>query len=118
MADSTEEGKTKFLDEKEPDRPLSRYNNLRLLLNQDSIPIIESWDPIELEELPEDRFYEVTAPLAHRPDLISKIYYGTEQLYWVIARVNGMVDPFAETTVGKKLRIPDRDNLFHTILGQ
>lgn len=111
-------GKTEFITSKEPNRPLSRYNKSRLLLNQDSIPILESWDPPDIPELPEDRFFEVRREHAHRPDLISLMFYGTEQLYWVIAYANQLIDPFAETVVGLKLRIPDRENLFNTVLAK
>jgi len=111
MAENTE-----FIENKDPNRPLSRYNKLRILLNEDDIPVLESWDPPEIPELAEDRFFEITAEFAHRLDLVSLMFYGTEQLYWVIAYANDMIDPIAETVVGVKLRIPDRENLFQTVL--
>jgi hypothetical protein len=113
---SEEGGRTKFLDNEDINRPLSRYNKIRLLIREDNIPIQESWDKVEIPELSEDRFFQVTRPFAHRPDIISLIHYGTEQLYWVIAFANGMIDPFAETITNKRLRIPDPDNLFTSVL--
>lgn len=123
MADSNpikedEQGKTVFLDNTEPSRPLSRYNNIRLLLNANRIPVQETWEMDEIEENERDRYFEVTAEFAHRPDLISLFFYGTEQLYWVIAFVNNMTEPFAQTRVGMRLRIPDRDTVFQTVLVQ
>ena len=111
-------GKTSFITSPEPNRPLSRYNRIRLLLNQNKIPIQESWDNPEIAEVAEDQYFVVTAPYAHRPDLISLKYYGISQLYWVIARANKMIDPFGETLVDKKLRIPDRDYVFQTVLAK
>jgi hypothetical protein len=111
-----EGGRTKFLEQQEITRPLSRYNGIRLLLTDGHIPIQETWDALDIPELEVDRYFEVTQEFAHRPDLISRKFYGTEQLYWVIAYVNDMVDAFAETYTGRRLRIPDRENVFETIL--
>jgi hypothetical protein len=111
-----EGGRTKFLDAQEITRPLSRYNGIRMLLTDNNIPIQETLDPFDIPELEEDRFFEVTQEFAHRPDLISLKFYGTLQLYWVIAYANDMIDAFAETYTGRRLRIPDRENVFQTIL--
>jgi hypothetical protein len=73
-------------------------------------------DKDTIEELASDRFFEVTREFAYRLDLISLKFYGTLYLYWVLARVNNLVDPFADTVVGLRLRIPDRENLFQKIL--
>lgn len=112
------QGKTVFIDSTEPNRPLSRYNNIRLLLNSDRIPVQETWEMEELVTSDRDQFFEVTAEYAHRPDLISLEFYGTEQLYWVIAFVNHMTEPFAQTLVGLRLRIPDRETIFQNMLVQ
>jgi hypothetical protein len=112
----TEDGKTVFIESTEPHRPLSRYNSLRLLLNDDRIPVLETWEMDEIATSSKDRYFEVTGEFAHRPDLVSLMFYGTEQLYWVIAWANEMTEPFAQTVVGKRLRIPDREIVFQTIL--
>lgn len=108
---------------KEPNRPLSRYNKIGLILTKDelrvsleAVAVQESWDPPSIPELPQDTFFEVGPAYINRPDLISLAVYGTEQLYWVIAYANKMTDPFAQTRQGLKLRIPDRENLFQSIL--
>lgn len=121
MADNKineEDGRTKFLEQQEITRPLSRYNGIRLLLTDDNVPVQETLDKISIPDLEEDRFFEVEQPFAHRPDLISLKFYGTEQLYWIIAYANDMVDAFAETHVGRRLRIPDRENVFESILSR
>jgi hypothetical protein len=109
-------GKTSFLENTDDNRPLSRYNKIRLYINNDGFPVQESWEIDEIEELASDRFFEVTREFAYRLDLISLKFYGTLYLYWVLARVNNLVDPFADTVVGLRLRIPDRENLFQKIL--
>src|SRR5574343_652701 len=38
--------------------------------------------------------------------LISELFYGTTHLWWVIASVNGIVDPLVGVSFGTKLRIP------------
>jgi len=110
------QGKTVFIENQEPNRPLSRYNGLRTLLNANRVPVMETWEMDEIEESEDDTYFEVTAEYAHRPDLISQIFYGSEQLYWVIAFVNLLTEPFAQTVVGKRLRIPSRENVFQAIL--
>jgi len=114
-----------YIENRDTNRTLSRYNHIKLLLTKNdivngipSVPIQESWDAPTITTLPQDRYVEVLPEWSHRPDLISLDCYGTEYLYWVIAYVNGMIDPFAETYIGRKLRIPDRDNLFHEVLAR
>lgn len=111
-------GRTLFVENTKPSQPLSRYNKIRMLLREDGIPVQETFDRPDIVTSSADRFFEVTQPFVNRPDLVSRLYYGTEQLYWVIALANDMIDPFIETTVGKQLRIPDRDTLFTTVLAR
>jgi len=118
-----EETEVRYIENKDPNRPLSRYNKIRFLLSAEdeyndipAYPIQETWDPPTIPILPQDRYVEVLPEWEHRPDLIAYTYYGNEQLYWVIAYANGLVDPFAETYIGRRLRIPDRENLFHDTL--
>lgn len=116
MADHSD--RTEFLRTEEPFQPLSRYNKTRLYLNKDNVPVQESWDPPVIPVLETDHYYEVVPETEHRPDLISLLFYGTEQLYWVIAYANGMVDPFAETRTRMRLRIPNSDYLFQNVLAK
>jgi hypothetical protein len=120
-----EEDTVKYIENKEPNRTLSRYNKIAFLLTKrdpfsssDPVAIQESWDPPTIPVLPNDHYVQVLPEWENRPDLISLEFYGTEQLYWVIAYVNGMTDPFAETYIGRRLRIPDRENLYHDVLAK
>lgn len=58
-----------------------------------------------------DQVYTVTQVGERRMDLISKLFYGTPHLWWAIAMVNDIQDPFAGTKFGTKLRIPTKARL-------
>jgi hypothetical protein len=51
-----------------------------------------------------DRICRVSGPLSDRIDLASAIYQGNPQLWWVMADLTGLVDPFTEVTTGTDLR--------------
>jgi Base plate wedge protein 53 len=42
-----------------------------------------------------------------RPDRVAQQYYQDSKLWWVIALVNGAVDPLGEFEIGRTIRIPD-----------
>jgi hypothetical protein len=104
-----------FITNPDTGRPTSRYNLIRLYVNQESRMVQESWDRYPIKDQPEDTFHEVKAPEAHRPDLLALTYYGDMNLYGIIAQANKMMEPFAETTVGKKLRIPNPTYVFQLL---
>jgi nucleoid-associated protein YgaU len=58
-----------------------------------------------------DSIYTVTLPAANRLDKISNFFYNTPLLWWAIAQVNNLVDPFLDIPVGTQLRIPQRSRL-------
>jgi len=43
---------------------------------------------------------------AHRPDLISNVFYGTTDNWWLIMEVNNITDPFEGLNAGDKIIIP------------
>ena len=53
-----------------------------------------------------DKVYTVPARQAGRLDLIANAFYGTTELWWVIADANNMTDPMTELPAGTVLRIP------------
>ena len=55
--------------------------------------------------------YQISMATECRLDIISNILYGTPSLWWVIGMYNGIVNPIWELTVGKKLKIPDRNSV-------
>lgn len=58
-----------------------------------------------------DTLYTVPPGGTHRLDRISNEHYGTPHLWWVIARVNNIVDPLFGVVSGQVIRIPTRARL-------
>ena len=48
----------------------------------------------------------IPAEYAHRPDLISNIFYGTPGYWWYLMQVNGISDPFEGFNSGDQILIP------------
>ena len=42
----------------------------------------------------------------HRPDLISDIFYGTSEYWWLILLYNNIDDPFEGLNVGDQIKVP------------
>ena len=60
---------------------------------------------------PSDQLYTVTQAGEKRLDAISGLFYGTTKLWWVIAQVNGIVDPMNGVPPKTELRIPTKERL-------
>lgn len=43
---------------------------------------------------------------AHRPDLISNVFYGTPAYWWLLMLVNGVSDPFNGFNPGDRILLP------------
>jgi hypothetical protein len=48
----------------------------------------------------------VPAGYAHRPDLISNVFYGTPKNWWLLMLVNNISDPFEGFNVNDAILIP------------
>jgi hypothetical protein len=60
---------------------------------------------------PTDMIYTMPVGAVYRMDLISQSFYGVPDLWWVIARVNGILDPLVGAPMGVMLRIPTKARL-------
>jgi len=58
-----------------------------------------------------DVLYKVSQGGAARLDLISDKFYGTPELWWVIAQVNPGTDPLVGFSIGQTIRVPTRHRL-------
>ena len=58
-----------------------------------------------------DTLYIVDSTGVNRFDLISYRFYGTPMLWWVLSRVNNMVDPLIGPSLKQHLRIPTKARL-------
>lgn len=66
-------------------------------------------DPVIAD--PTDQIYVMPQAGENRLDLISALFYGTPQLWWVIALVNNITDPITGAPSGTALRIPTKNRL-------
>ena len=48
----------------------------------------------------------VPAGYEHRPDLISNVYYGSPNNWWLLMLVNSITDPFEGFNVNERILIP------------
>lgn len=60
---------------------------------------------------PTDVVFTVPPAGVHRLDLISHDFYGVPDLWWVIARVNGILDPLVGIPMGTRIRVPTKSRL-------
>ena len=60
---------------------------------------------------PSDTVFVVPLGALYRLDLISQNAYGVPDLWWVLARVNGILDPLVGPALGQELRIPSKSRL-------
>lgn len=54
----------------------------------------------------------VTDATAHRPDLISRVAYGSPHYGWLIMDHNDILDPYIQLTTGTVLEVPDISDYF------
>lgn len=100
------------VENRDPIKPLSRYNKIRLYIDDNKNVVQESWDGLNLQESDLDKYITVKPEWQYRPDLIAERFLGSKHLYWVIAWANQMMDPFAETYPKRRLLIPDPASLY------
>lgn len=107
--------RTSFINSTEVDNrdeyvPTSRYKNTKYFRR--TIPNIgqqlepETWNPPSISQSADDLFTKVQPGEEGRLDLISYRVYRLEELWWVIAFVNDIIDPFEDIVVDRKLRYP------------
>ena len=58
-----------------------------------------------------DIIFKVPVRGQERIDIISYHHYGTSELWWVIARVNNILDPLTSLSPGDEIRIPAKNRL-------
>lgn len=98
---------------------LSRYKDTKVYTAADGAPEFALWDaPIEFTENREGyRQHRVKKNEIGMLDMLAVRYFGAghENLWWVIALVNGMVDPEMEMYTQQVLLIPPRDAVLEFI---
>ena len=90
---------------------VSRYRNLRTLMDTDGKIYHESWNQKFVDYSDGDQYFTVTKVEENRLDIVSQKYYGTPRYWWVIALANYILDPF-DVPLGTSLRIPPLTSLY------
>ena len=52
------------------------------------------------------RFGIVPAVFAHRPDLLSNVFFGSPRHWWLFLVMNNEPDPFEGLGIGERIKIP------------
>jgi hypothetical protein len=79
--------------------------------DDNEVYFLGTFPPLDVPPHVTDRFYNVEANDAGRPDLVAYKMYGDPALYWVILFINGILDPFETLYPGMMLRIPTQRRL-------
>lgn len=66
------------------------------------------WEPPEIRLFGSETQFTVPPEMEHRPDLISRSFYGTVQFWWVIMDVNSILLPIRDLVAGITVVIPLR----------
>jgi len=69
---------------------------------------LEWWERATFTLDESDTRYVVDKQSAGRIDLIAKAFLGDSNLWWLVAQYNAILDPFAEISEGRVLRIPSQ----------
>lgn len=81
----------------------------------EQIPVLDlvKADYVEIFETNVIGFTEfiITSSFEGRPDLIAYKFYESTDLWWAICIFNSVINPVFELTVGKILRIPQKEQL-------
>lgn len=75
-------------------------NILTLLNNEDYENLLSTINDFEVE------VGYVPAGYEHRPDLISNVFFGTPNYWWVLCQVNNIADPNEGFTTNQRILIP------------
>jgi len=70
---------------------------------------LEWWERSLLTTDSTDTLYVVEKKFEHRLDLIAALFLDEPRYWWIIAMLNNMLDPHAETVEGVILNIPTRE---------
>jgi hypothetical protein len=79
---------------------------------------LEWWERSVFQADPSDNTIVVDMHTAGRIDNIAYTYLGDSRLWWFIAQYNGLLDPWAETSIGRVLYIPTVSRAKTLLTGQ
>lgn len=76
---------------------------------------IEMWDPKTLPLDPSDLLYVVEKRYENKPRKLGLLFYGDENLWWVICQYNLVINPTVELKAGTLLRIPIKERIMSAL---
>jgi hypothetical protein len=86
--------------------PGSRYRFSKIVsVVRSDLSYMGIWKRPEIPALEDDIFIRIGTESIARLDALATKYYGTPHLWWVIALVNRVRDPWRDTYAGATLRI-------------
>ena len=74
-------------------KKISRYGIYRQIIDNNNDTYTETINPTPVVESEDDIFHEILMEEENRLDIVSNKYYGTPELWWVIAMANDIIDP-------------------------
>ena len=98
--------------------PLSRYNNFRNIIDEESNnKRLETFPKITGAQLRSNSDIIIELDDSQRLDALALQYLGDGRLWWVICLLNDFVFPFGNNLVaGTKIRIPTDINRVYTLI--
>lgn len=92
-------------------------HNRKFLYKRDTVDGILELDYLQTKLIYQDfvidREITITDSLAYRPDLVSRVVYGSFHYGWLIMDYNNILDPYEELVTGVVLQIPKIDAFFN-----
>ncbi len=79
---------------------------------------LEWWERTPMTIDNTDRVFVVDQAFMGRIDLIAQQFLGNSRLWWVIAQYNGLLDPHAEVSEGRVLRVPSKERVQAMLTGK
>jgi len=111
MKDAPVSIKSAFIISPKRSQKMSRYGNLKRLVDEEDMTYIETPNKFVIRESAKDTFYVVEKGYENHLDLISYKFYGSVFLWWAIATVNHLDNPM-KVDAGIVLRIPAASTLY------
>ena len=103
-----------YREEKLIDRSrFDRYRECKKLTDKETSQVLLSTrERLNTRADPRDQIHTLSHEDMGRLDIISNIYYRTPLLWWLLAEVNNIYNPFIPLPVGYQLRIPSIESLY------
>jgi hypothetical protein len=60
--------------------------------------------------------WKIPPEYAHRPDLISNLFFGTCDLWWILSSYNNFFHPINDFYVNRVIRIPNRTKVMTLLI--